>query len=84
MKVVGGPVHFCYFPPFSHERYLDLIAKCEASLVPTCLVSSLGKTLDGREMECVTVGSGPRIAWVIFIVSFLARIWHNSLLEVYF
>lgn len=61
----SGSIHFCYFPPFSYERHLDLIAKCEASLVPTCSVRSLGQTLDGREMECVTVGTGSRTAWVI-------------------
>ena len=56
-------VHFCYFPPYSYDRHLDLISKCEASEAAT--VKSLGKTLDGREMEVVVCGTGPRSAWII-------------------
>lgn len=56
-------VHFAYFPPYSHERHLDLIAKCTASAKAT--VYSLGQSLDGREMECVQVGTGPKKVWII-------------------
>ena len=28
-------------------------------------MTSLGRTLMGREIECVTFGSGPRTCWVI-------------------
>ena len=59
----GGSAYFCYFPPYPYERHLKLISQCAASEGAT--VRSLGKTLDGREMDCVTVGTGPRVAWVI-------------------
>jgi murein tripeptide amidase MpaA len=52
-------VYFSYFPPFSHDRHLNLISKCKAH------VESLGQSLDGREIECVTVGSGPKVCWII-------------------
>jgi len=56
-------VYFAYFDTYSHERHLDLVARCmDASSVR---VSSLGQTLDGRELDCVKVGSGPLQAWVI-------------------
>jgi len=55
--------YFAYFPPYSYERHLNLISKCEAS--PSATVESIGQTLDGREMECVKVGSGDKVCWVI-------------------
>uniref|UniRef100_A0A7S2HI04 Peptidase M14 domain-containing protein n=1 Tax=Helicotheca tamesis TaxID=374047 RepID=A0A7S2HI04_9STRA len=60
----GGSVYFSYFPPFSYNRHLQLISRCASSRVP-CKVSSLGQTLDGREMECITVGKGERQCWII-------------------
>eukprot|EP00815_Leptocylindrus_aporus_P006605 CAMPEP_0116066360 /NCGR_PEP_ID=MMETSP0322-20121206/10329_1 /TAXON_ID=163516 /ORGANISM="Leptocylindrus danicus var. apora, Strain B651" /LENGTH=425 /DNA_ID=CAMNT_0003552885 /DNA_START=295 /DNA_END=1572 /DNA_ORIENTATION=+ len=59
----GESVHFCYYPPYSYERHLDLIAQCE--LANGATVKSLGQTLDGREMECITCGDGPLSAWII-------------------
>ena len=47
---------FAYFDPYSYERHQDLIASCAA--VPHARVSSLGRTLDGREMDLVEVGTG--------------------------
>ena len=56
-------IHFCYFPPYSYERHLDLISKCDAAEGAT--VRSLGQTLDGREMDVVIAGTGSRKAWII-------------------
>lgn len=61
--VDGQSVHFCYFPPYSYERHLDLISRCANS--KAARVRSLGQSLDGRDMECVTVGTGPKTVWVI-------------------
>ena len=59
----SASAYFAYFPPFSYERHLNLISKCEAA--PSASVQSLGQTLDGREMECITVGTGPKTCWII-------------------
>ena len=59
----GKSVYFSYFPPYSYSRHLDLIEKC--SRHETATVESLGQTLDGREIECVKVGTGDRVTWVI-------------------
>ena len=59
----NGSMYFSYFPPFSYARHLSLIAKCTTS--PHANVESLGQTLEGREMECITVGTGPLVCWVI-------------------
>jgi murein tripeptide amidase MpaA len=50
---------FAYFPPYSYNRHLDLIAKCGSN------VMSLGKTLEGRELDCVKLGVGEKICWLI-------------------
>lgn len=52
--------YFSYFPPYSYDRHLDLIAKCGYQNV-----MSLGKTLDGRDLECVKLGTGDKICWLI-------------------
>ena len=54
-------VYFSYFPPFSYARHLDLVEKCSKYTE----VFSLGQTLEGREMECVKVGTGKSIGWII-------------------
>ena len=59
----GASVYFAYFDLYPYERQLELVAKCAA--VTGATVRSLGQTLDGRELDCVEVGSGPLHAWVI-------------------
>ncbi len=54
-------VYFSYFPPFSYARHLDLIQKCSEFAD----VFSLGQTLKGREIECVKIGTGSSVGWII-------------------
>ena len=54
-------VYFSYFPPFSYARHLDLVEKCSEFTD----VFSLGQTLEGREIECIRVGTGESVGWVI-------------------
>jgi len=65
----NGSVYFSYFPPFSYSRHLTLISHCAANLevnknvVGT--VGTLGQTLEGRELDYITVGTGKLVCWVI-------------------
>ena len=59
----SSSIYFAYFPPYSYERHLNLVAQCEAA--PSASVESLGQTLDGREMECITLGTGDKTCWII-------------------
>ena len=59
----GSCCYFAYFPPYTYTRHLELIDKCSASERGS--VMTLGKTLDGREMDCVTAGRGDKICWII-------------------
>ncbi|VEU39369.1 unnamed protein product [Pseudo-nitzschia multistriata] len=54
-------VYFGYFPPFSYDRHLELVEKCSE----LATVFSLGQTLEGREIECIQVGTGKSIGWII-------------------
>lgn len=61
-------VYFAYFDLYSYERHLALVAKCAAAATSgssLAHVHSLGQTLDGREIDCVVVGTGKLQAWVI-------------------
>jgi len=59
-------VYYAYFEPYSWERHLGLLGRADAS--PRARVSDLGATLDGRDVNLVTVGdagAGKKSIWVI-------------------
>lgn len=47
-------VYFAYFPPFSYEQHLDLLAKSQIS--PLCNMQTLGKTVGNRDIDLLTIG----------------------------
>jgi murein tripeptide amidase MpaA len=61
LHTVDCSIYFSYFPPFSYERHLSLISKC----AKYASVRTLGQSLDGREIECVSVGTGSLTCWII-------------------
>ena len=59
-------IYYAYFEPYPWERHLALLGRADAS--PRARVSDLGATLDGRDMNLVTVGApapGRKSLWVI-------------------
>jgi murein tripeptide amidase MpaA len=66
-STAGGSaiLFFSYFPPYTYERHLQLISACATASKPLARVMSLGKTLEGRDIDLVSVGYGPRVAWII-------------------
>jgi murein tripeptide amidase MpaA len=59
-------VYYAYFEPYSWERHLDLLGRAEQS--PLARLRCLGSTIDGRDLDVVTVGkpdAGQRSLWVI-------------------
>ena len=57
---------YAYFEPYSHERHLDLLARVELS--PYARVRNLGSSVDGRDIDLVTVGReapGRVPVWII-------------------
>ena len=55
-------VWLAYFAPYSMERHHDLIATY-ASL-PIVDYRSLGKSLDGQDLDCLTIGEGNVSVWL--------------------
>lgn len=59
-------VYYAYFEPYSWERHLDLLGRMDA--LPRTRVSTLGSSVEGRDLDLVTVGepgNGKRPVWVI-------------------
>jgi murein tripeptide amidase MpaA len=51
-----------YFAPYTMERHHDLVAAAAAA--PGVDYRSLGRTLDGQEMDYLKVGDGPLQVWL--------------------
>ena len=47
-------IYYAYFEPYSWERHLALLGRADAS--PRARVSDLGATVEGRDLNLVTVG----------------------------
>jgi|TARA_R100000501_G_scaffold10060_2_gene19919 murein tripeptide amidase MpaA len=59
----SGSLWVAYFAPYSMERHHDLVADVAGQADVT--VESLGKTLDGQDVDLVTMGTGPLNLWII-------------------
>ncbi|MGH6611027.1 MAG: M14 family metallopeptidase [Burkholderiaceae bacterium] len=57
-----GPSYIAYFEPFSQERHLALLADCVARGARSL---RLGASVQGRDIDALTVGSGARQVWII-------------------
>ncbi|MGB6229384.1 MAG: M14-type cytosolic carboxypeptidase [Litorimonas sp.] len=55
--------YFAYFAPYSQERHLNLIA--DAIAHDGVSLDVLGDTVDGRPVDCLSVGEGDKTIWVI-------------------
>jgi len=61
-----GSVYYAYFAPYSMERHADLIAQTQMHVDVSASV--LGQTLDGQDMDVLTIGQGgsdKKHMWVI-------------------
>lgn len=58
----GDLAWFAYFAPYPEERHHALVARVAAR--PGVRFRSLGTSLDGRSIDCLTVGRGPRPVWL--------------------
>lgn len=59
-------IYYAYFEPYSLERHLDLMAQVEQS--PFAQVRPLGATVEGRDLDLVTIGrpqAGRQPVWII-------------------
>ena len=62
VKPQGNALWVAYFAPYSLERHFDLVARMGAK--PGVTQRELAKTLDGRPLDCLTMGTGPKQVWL--------------------
>lgn len=65
-KLVNTSMQIAYFAPYPYDRHVELIEK--AKKIKNCTVSSLGKSVEGRDLTLLTVGTpGPdkKNIWII-------------------
>ena len=55
-------VWYAYFAPYSREMHHDLIAACSEA---EATHEVLGQTLDGEDIDLLTLGTGPIPIWII-------------------
>jgi murein tripeptide amidase MpaA len=51
-----------YFAPYSMERHHDLVT--QTALIEGVGYASLGKSLDGQDIDCLTIGEGKLSVWL--------------------
>ena len=54
--------YFSFFEPYTYDRHMSLLDKCRSTRGVE--VSVIGKTLQGRDMELVKIGSGSLKCWI--------------------
>ena len=55
-------VWIAYFAPYSMERHHDLVTQTAA--LPSVEYASLGKSLDGQDIDCLIIGEGTLNVWL--------------------
>ncbi|MEQ9663097.1 MAG: M14-type cytosolic carboxypeptidase [Parasphingopyxis sp.] len=61
-KSDANSLWFAYFAPYTTERHHELVARIAERDGVT--LQSLGKTLDGQELDYLTMGTGPLQIWL--------------------
>ncbi|MEL7231663.1 MAG: M14-type cytosolic carboxypeptidase [Pseudomonadota bacterium] len=56
-------VYYAYFAPYTLERHRHLIA--DALSHDGVSLNVLGQTLDGRDLDCLSLGEGEKTFWII-------------------
>ncbi len=62
VKPDGDALWIAYFAPYSMERHYDLVARIAAE--PGVTQRELTKTLDGRPLDCLIMGTGAKQVWL--------------------
>ena len=58
----GDLAWFAYFQPYSMERHEALVARIAGQ--PGVAHRELGRSLDGRPIDCFDIGEGPKHVWI--------------------
>lgn len=64
-ELTGSLIYIAYFAPYTSEQHQRLVASVQRD--PRARVSALGQTLDGRDLDLLTIGDpgpGKRALWI--------------------
>ena len=56
-------LYYAYFAPYSMERHANVVA--EATMHPAVSLRVLGQSVQGQDLDCLSIGSGDKSLWVI-------------------
>ena len=56
-------IYYAYFAPYPMDRHMDLIAQSLEH--PDVSLEVIGQTIQGRDLDCLSVGEGDKNMWVI-------------------
>lgn len=56
-------LYYAYFAPYSMERHADMIG--EVITHPDVSLRVIGQTVQGQDMDCLTIGTGAKTIWAI-------------------
>lgn len=54
-RLISNSIHIAYFVPYSYARHLELIES--AKKIQNCVVSTIGKSVEGRDITLLTIGT---------------------------
>ena len=66
LKPEHNTAYFAYFTPFSYEQHLSLVSKSQLS--PICSLRSIGKTVQNRDIDLLTIGENSVLKKKIWIL----------------
>ncbi|NBP80152.1 hypothetical protein EBU58_05440, partial [bacterium] len=60
-------IYFAYYPPFTYEQHLELVAECQTH--PLCSHEVLGQTVQGRDIDFLKIGFESKIKRKIWVIA---------------
>lgn len=64
---LANSIYYAYFEPYSHEQHLNLLGDAQGSGL--CQIEDLGSTVQGRDMNLLTVGNQAASDLKIWIIA---------------
>jgi murein tripeptide amidase MpaA len=60
-------VYYAYFAPYTYQQHLDLVHQAQIS--PECELQSIGKTVEGRDIDLLVIGEADESKKSIWIIA---------------
>ncbi len=64
---LANSIYYAYFEPYSHEQHLNLLGEAQGSGL--CQIDDLGSTVQGRDINLLTIGSQAESDLKIWVIA---------------